>query len=216
MSSDKGTMWIQATVLIVLAGLAYLMVAVYARTFGKAAAIVQNLDAGENPVDNGPPGAPTREQITKLHDTLRKKLGVNARGLPRVAHVDYDGWPDRLLVVFPLDRAPADMTAVRAADLAPMLDVLRAVHAGGLRWRWVLLSGTAPVEVGGASLSESTVVRAVFSREKLDRADWSTLTAEMLPRLAEQFSVESELAELHPGGARSSSTQPAITSQING
>ena len=208
MGHDKRTMWIQAAVLIVLAGLGYLLVAVYARGYGPAADAVQELGADGTPLRDGPPGAPTRAEVNRLHDALRQKLGVNARGLARVASMDYDGWPDRLSVVFALDHNPATMTAAQAAELRPMLDVLRGVHAGGLQWRWVLLSGTAPVDVNG-KIAELSVVRAMFSREKLDNVDWSRATAESVRGLAEQFSISLEPTEFPPGDVKSPQTRPA-------
>jgi hypothetical protein len=201
-------MWVQATVMILLAGVAYLMVAVYARGWGDAVAMTEQVGPDGQAVTQGPPGAPTRAQVKLLHEALRKKLGTNARGLSRVASVDYDGWPDRLVVVFALDHNPMTMTAAQAAEVRPMLDVLRAAHAGGLHWRWVMLCGTAPLDTNG-SVSETTVVRAQFAREKLDRADWDHLRADALPALAESFSVEPELADLRPAPPRPAETKPA-------
>jgi len=186
-SSDKRTMWVQATVLVILAGLGYLMVALYARAYNAAP------DPGEASIadghENGPPGAPTRAQLSELHESLRRQLGVNSRGLPRVASVNYDGWPDRLVVVFALDHDPAGATPEQMAELRPMLDVLRAVHAGGLRWRWLMLCGTGPVELTPGKTAETTVVRATFSREKLDHLEWNKLEPVAVQGLAEQFNV---------------------------
>jgi hypothetical protein len=206
-------MWIQAAVLIVLAGLGYLLVAVYSRGFEAAIDAVQELGPDGTPAHDGPPGAPTRAEVNRLHDTLRQKLGVNARGLARVASMDYDGWPDRLSVVFALDHNPATMTAAQAAELRPMLDVLRGVHAGGLQWRWVMLSGTAPVDVNG-KIAELSVVRAMFSREKLDKVDWSLATAESLRALAEQFSIALEPTEFPSGEVKAPQTRPADTRPV--
>jgi len=211
-------MWIQATVLILLAGIGYVMVAAYSRGYLQGAAAVEDPGPDGRPVPNGPPGAPTRADLARLHDALSKKFGVNARGLPRVAHVDYDGWPDRLLVVFALDHNPATMTPDQALELQPMLDVLRAVHAGGLQWRWVMLSGTAPVEGFDHKVTEATVLRAVFPRDKLDRADWSQVKSSSLPILAQQFSVDGGLAERRLAGAPPALlpvTRPTATPQAS-
>lgn len=209
MSSDKKTMWLQASVLILLAGLAYVMVAVYARGWGQAVAATEEAGPDGQVVAAGPPGAPTRTQVKQLHDSLRKALGSNARGLSRVASVDYDGWPDRLVVVFALDHNPVTMTAAQARELRPMQEVLRAVHAGGLQWRWVMLCGTAPVQGPGQQVAETTVVRVQFPREKLDRADWARLKPETLVDLADSFSAEPELADLRPAAAKPAQTKPA-------
>lgn len=209
MSSDKKTMWLQASVLIVLAGLAYVMVAVYARGWGQAVAATEEAGPDGQVVAARPPGAPTRAQVKQLHDSLRKALGTNGRGLSRVASVDYDGWPDRLVVVFALDHNPLTMTAAQAMELRPMHDVLRAVHAGGLQWRWVMLCGTAPVQGPGRQVSETTVVRVQFPREKLDHADWARLKPETLVDLADSFSAEPELADLRPAATQSAQTKPA-------
>jgi hypothetical protein len=180
-------MWVQATVLVILAGLGYLMVALYARAYNPAP------DADEESIadgqENGPPGAPTRAQLSQLHESLRRQLGVNGRGLPRVASVNYDGWPDRLVVVFALDHDPAVATPAQMAELPPMFDVLKAVQAGGLRWRWLMLCGTGPLELAGGKAAEATVVRATFSREKLDRLEWDKLEPAAVQGLAEQFNV---------------------------
>jgi hypothetical protein len=118
---------------------------------------------------------------------------VNARGLPRVASVNYDGWPDRLVVVFALDESPAAATTTTttapAEQFRPMPDVLRAVHAAGLHWRWLMLCGTAPVELTPGKVAETTVVRATFSRAKLDATDWAKLEPAAAKDLAEQFNV---------------------------
>lgn len=196
MSSDKRTVWIQATVMILLAGLAYVMVAAYARGWGQTAELLDNPEMAA-PVISGPPGAPTREQVAQLHDNLRKKFGTNARGRPRVVHLDYDGWPDRMHVVFTLDHNPLTMTPAQAAELRPMLDVLQAVHAGGLQWRWVLVSGTGPMENLEHQVAEATVVRAVFAREKLDKIGWSRVTIEKLTGMAEQFTLDPSLTGGH-------------------
>jgi len=179
-------MWVQATVLVVLAGLGYLMVALYARTYNAA---VEANDFGGTAEHNGPPGAPTRAQLAQLHESLRRQLGVNARGLPRVASVNYDGWPDRLVVVFALDQDPATVTQAQLAEMSPTLDVLRAVHDAGLQWRWLMLCGTGPVEVEKGKVAEMTVVRATFARDKLDQADWSSVTPESVHGLAQQYNI---------------------------
>jgi hypothetical protein len=180
-------MWVQATVLVLLAGLGYLMVALYARAYNPVEADEETLNAPAE--QNGPPGAPTRAQLGRLHESLRRQLGVNARGLPRVASVNYDGWPDRLSVVFALDDAPSAATPAQAAELRPLPDVLRAVHAAGLHWRWLMLCGTAPVELTPGKVAETTVVRATFSRAKLDATDWAKLEPAAAKDLAEQFNV---------------------------
>lgn len=196
MSTDKRTVWIQATVMILLAGLAYVMVAAYARGWGQTAELLENPEMA-TPVINGPTGAPTREQVAQLHENLRKKFGTNARGRPRVVHLDYDGWPDRMHVVFSLDHNPLTMTPAQAAELRPLLDVLQAVHAGGLQWRWVLVSGTGPLENLQRQVTEATAVRAVFAREKLDRVDWSHIKMEDLTGMAEQFTLDPSLTGGH-------------------
>jgi hypothetical protein len=206
-SSDKRTMWIQATVLVLLAGLGYVMVGVYARGWNHAAAVADGGADGQV-VNGGPPGATTRAQVKQLHDALRKKLGTNARGLSRVASVDYDGWPDRLVVVFALDHNPMTMTPAQAAELRPMRDVLEAVHGAGLTWGWVMLCGTAPLEGPGKEFAETTVVRAQFTRGKLDKVKWGALEAAALPQLADSFTVEPELAVLRP------ESKPAATKPV--
>jgi hypothetical protein len=200
-------MWVQATVLLLLAGLGYVMVALYARGWNQTVAVAEGGRQGH--FDEGlPPGAPTRAQVKQLHDTLRKKLGFNPRGLARVASVDYDGWPDRLVVVFALDHDPASMTAAQAAELSPMRDVLEAVHAAGLNWGWLMLCGTAPLEGPDQHVAEMMVVRAQFSRAKLDKVKWSALEPAGVPPLADSFYVEPEL-RVPRAKAEPSATGPA-------
>jgi hypothetical protein len=196
LSSDKKTVWVQAVVLILLAGTGYVLAAVYARNIGQAAELLEAADSTAAPVRNGPLGAPTREQVAQLHEALRQKLGTNARGLSRIAHLDYDGWPDRMHVVLALDHNPLTMTPAQAVELNPLLDVVRGIHDAGLQWRCILVSATAPIEAPGHKIAEASIVRAVFSREKLDKADWSHLTAVELTALAEQFTVDPTLSEL--------------------
>jgi hypothetical protein len=206
-SDNKKSMWVQAVVLILMAGTGYLLSAVYARNFVPAADALADADAG--PVRNGPVGAPTHEQVLQLHEKLRNKFGVNARGLPRVTHLDYDGWPDRMHVVVALDHSPLTMTPAQAAELNPLLDVVGAVRDGGLQWRWILVSATAPMEGPGHKVAEETVVRAVFSRVKLDKADWSRLTAAELTAMAEQFNVDPSIADVGKAAAPKESARPA-------
>ena len=208
--TDQKAVWMRAGAVAVLAGLAYLMVLAYGR-YGHSLAMGD--EAGdEAPVEpGGPTGAATRAKAKQLQGALQKKLGTNARGLPRVAHVDYEGWPDRLLVVFALDRNLLTMSPAEAAELRPMADVLREVHAAGLAWKWVLLCGTAPVEGPGGSVSETTVVRALFSQAKLGGVDWARLRPRDLEALAEQFTTESELATLRPGEAEPDGAKPPAT-----
>jgi hypothetical protein len=207
LSSDKKTVWLQAVVLILLAGLGYVMVAAYARNYPHADALPDDAAATTQPAPNGPPGAPTRADVARLHDALRKQFGVNGRGVPRVAHLDYDGWPNRLHVVFALDHAPITMTQAQAMELRPLRDVLEAVHASGLQWGWVLVTGTAPIEGRDRRVTESTALRAQFSREKLDRIDWSRLTAAELEAMADQFAVDPSLADVR--GPSVATTKPA-------
>ena len=209
MGSDKKTLWVLAAAVILLAGLGYVMVAAYAHSFGPAA---EALSGAAEPTTSpgGPAGAPTREQVARLHDALRKQLGTNARGLPRVTHLDYDGWPDRLHVVLALDHNPLTMTPAQAAELRPLVDVLRAVHAAGLHWRWVLVSATAPAQVAPGHVTETTVVRASIARDKLDTLDWRTATTEEVAALAEQFTVDDSLAGVRKETpARPAATAPA-------
>jgi hypothetical protein len=149
------------------------------------------------------PGAPTYIEVKKLQTALRKKLGTNDRGLPRVTLVEYDDWPDRLTIVFPLDTVPPPQAegAKSRAQVRPLRDVLEQAHAGGLNWSWVLLSGTAPTRGYFGGPTETTVVRAVFSRKTLDGADWSRLTDETLAAMAEQFTTDPDLGEV-PGVAK--------------
>lgn len=218
--NEHKDVWMRFGAVLLLAALAYGMVLAYGR-YGRSIAMGEGTgdDAPAAPI--GPPGAPTRAQVKQLHEKLARTLGTNARGLPRVTHVDYEPWPDRLLVVFALDRNLLTITPAEAAELRPLADVLRATHAGGLRWKYVLLSGTAPVEGPGGRVSETTVVRAVFAREKLDASDWSRTSTRELESLAEQFTVDADLAALRPGGVPSSeptspTTLPATTQATPG
>jgi hypothetical protein len=157
------------------------------------------------------PGAPTRNEVKKLQTVLRQKLGTNERGLPRVTVMEYDDWPDRLSIVFPLETVPPAQPdeARKRVALRPLRDVLQHAHAGGLNWSWVLLSGTAPTRGYFGGPAETTVVRAIFSRKALDRADWSQLTDETLAAMAEQFSTDPDLGEM-PDVARELSPQREI------
>ena len=193
METDKKTLWVLATVIVLLGGVGYVIVAAYARGFSQR---VESVDADAEATPAGPVGAPTREQVSRLHDALRKRFGTNARGVPRVAHLDYDGWPDRMHVVLALDHNPLTMTPAQAAELRPMVDVLHAVHAAGLQWRWVLVSCTAPAEVTPGQVTEATVVRASIAREHLDKLDWSSVTTEALAGMAEQFTLDAALEEV--------------------
>src|SRR3954470_8430718 len=215
-SENKKGMWVKAIVLIVLSATGYLLAAAYARSYMPAQ---QQLADSDPSAPQGPPpaGAPTREQVAQLHDALRAKFGSNARGLSRVTHLDYDGWPDRMHVVVALDHNITTMTPQQAVELAPVLDIVRAIRESGLHWRWILVSATAPVEGPGKKFAEESVVRAVISREKLDRADWKNLTAAGLTAMAEQFTVDPSLSGLrrsvlgNDDPARPQ-TRPALTS----
>jgi hypothetical protein len=101
------------------------------------------------------------------------------------------------------------MTPAQAAELSPLVDVVRAVRDGGLQWRWMLVSATAPVEGPGHKVAESTVVRAIFSREKLDKADWQHLTAPDLTALAEQLNVDPSLSDVCKSAAPKESPRPS-------
>jgi hypothetical protein len=194
-SENKKGMWIKAVVLIVLSATGYLLAAAYARSYLPAQ---QQLADSDPSAQQGPPpaGAPTREQVAQLHDALRQKFGSNARGLSRVTHLDYDGWPDRMHVVIALDHNITTMTPQQAVELAPVLDVVHAIRDSGLHWRWILVSATAPVEGPGRKIAEESVVRAVISRDKLDAADWKNLTTAGLTAMAEQFTVDPSLSDL--------------------
>ena len=168
-------------------------------------------DAPEQIADAPPrrPGAPTREEVKKLEDSLRRKLGTNERGLPRVTLVEFDDWPDRLSVVYASTShpqptrdhpQPTQDPPPGRANLHPLRDVLYHAHAAGLNWSWILLSGTAPTRGYFGPPAETTVVRAVFSRKVLDGLDWSTVTDESLPALADQFTADPALGEV-PGVA---------------
>ena len=190
MSPDKKLFWVRAVVLVVTTGTVYGVVAVTSRHFSRVdlAGIDEDTGVASESTPSGAPGAPTRAQVKQLHEALRQKLGTNARGLPRVTHLEYDGWPDRLHVVCSLDA-----TATRAGknpDLRPMRDVLLHVHAAGLRWSDILVSGTAPAVGIDGAVSEGTVVRALFPRSALDAVDWPRLTDDKLPPLAREFAVD--------------------------
>jgi hypothetical protein len=215
-SPDKKTMWVQAVVLVLLAGTGYVLSAVYARNFVPAAELLDNPEALNQRVHNGPAGAPTREQVARLHESLRNKFGVNARGLPRVTHLDYDGWPDRMHVVFALDHNPLTMTPDQAAELRPLVDVVRAVRDGGLQWRWILVSATAPTEGPGRKVAEATVARAVFSRERLDQVDWSGITALELTAMAEQFNLDPSIADVGKSATKQVAPPSTAPAQADG
>ena len=209
MGSDKKTVWILASVMVLLAGFGYVMVAAYAHQFSQNAESLYGGDESNTPP--GPAGAPTREQVARLHESLRKQFGVNARGIDRVTHLEYDGWPDRMHVVLALDHNPLTMTPTQAAELRPMVDVLRALHAAKLQWRWVLVSTTAPAEVEAGKITEATVVRASVAREKLERLDWNNVTTDDLAAVAEQFTVDDALAQLRKAAPPKPQRRPATT-----
>lgn len=214
MNPDKKMTWILATAMVLLAGLGYVMVAAYASHYSREAQAAYGGDESNTPP--GPAGAPTREQVGRLHDALRRQFGTNARGLERVTHLDYDGWPDRMHVVLALDHNPMTMTPTQAGELRPMPDVLRALHAAGLHWRWVLVSATAPARAEPGQVTEATVVRMSIAREKLDKLDWQTATTDDLVAAAEQFSVDDTLAQVRKAAPQKSAplrstTRPATT-----
>ena len=204
MSPDKKSFWVRAVVLLLTTGTVYGVVALTSRRFSQVDfTSVIDVDAGTaaQPAADGPPGAPTRAQVKQLHEALRQKLGTNARGLPRVTHLEYDGWPDRLHVVCSLDAAAgasAGTSAGKNPDLRPMRDVLFHIHAAGLRWSDVLVSGTAPAVGIDGAVSECTIVRAMFPRAALDAVDWSRQTDNGLPALARQFAVDPAFAAPAP------------------
>jgi hypothetical protein len=214
MGPDKKTVCILAAAMILLAGLGYVMVAAYASHFTREAEAAYGGDESNTPP--GPAGAPTREQVARLHDALRRQFGTNARGLERVTHLDYDGWPDRMHLVLALDHNPLTMTPAQASELRPLLDVLRALHAAGLHWGCVLVSATAPAQAEPGRVTEATVVRMSITREKLDRLDWRNATTDDLVAAADQFSVDDALAQVRrampekPAAARPT-TRPATT-----
>ena len=199
MDPDKKSFWVRAVVLVVTTGTVYGVVAVTSRRFSQVdlMSLVDDAGPAAQPAAGGPPGAPTRSQVKQLHEALRQKLGTNARGLPRVTHMEYDGWPDRLHVVCSLD-ATAATPAGKNPDLRPMRDVLYHIHAAGLRWSDVLVSGTAPAVGIDGAVSEGTVVRALFPRSALDAVDWPRETDDGLPALARQFAVDPGFAAPMP------------------
>ena len=79
-----------------------------------------------------------------------------------------------------------------------MRDVLFHIHAAGLRWSDVLVSGTAPAVGIDGAVSEGTVVRALFPRAALDAVDWPRQTDDGLPALARQFAVDPGFAAPAP------------------
>ena len=192
LSPDKKSFWVRAVVILLTTGTVYAVVTVTSRRFSQVDFTnVSDGDAGTaaQPAADGPPGAPTRAQVKQLHEALRQKLGTNARGLPRVTHMEYDSWPDRLHVVVSLD-ATAPTPAGKNPDLRPMRDVLLHICAAELRWSDVLVSGTAPAVGIDGAVSEGTVVRALFPRSALDAVDWPRQTDDGLPPLARQFAVD--------------------------
>jgi hypothetical protein len=195
---DEGNaFWGRAIAVAFLLAAGGAVVAAFSYGVEKFGSGANTLDDTEEQAPSRRPGAPTRDQVTKLQDALRQKLGTNDRGLPRITLIEYDDWPDRLSIVFPLDTVPATQPdgAKKRAQLRPLRDVLEQAHAGGLNWSWVLLSGTAATRGYFGGPAETTVVRAVFSRKTLDRADWSQLTDETLAAMADQFTTDPDLGE---------------------
>lgn len=170
----------------------------FARSFRTAAdaALMQE-------VDGVPPPTPARlafltpqsaTNAPELLAALLKEFGTNARGMSCITFVDYDHHPDRLHITFALD---TELTApsARAAALGRIRDILRAIHAGEMRWTWVLVTGTAPTADKNGGMSEATVIRTQFLRERLNRLDWKKLSADDVQNAAEQYWVNLDLRQ---------------------
>lgn len=163
----------------------------YARAFRGTA---ERALAAEPIEPDGPPRPPgfvltvkSAATARELQAALLQTFGNNARAMSCVTFVDYDAHPDRLHIAFALDDADATRAAAKDGALRRMRDLLEAVGDGEMRWSWVLVTGTARVPDRFDAVSESTVVRAQFSRERLRQVDWSRFTGDDVPALAAQF-----------------------------
>jgi hypothetical protein len=129
----------------------------------------------------------TARNARELHTALREHFGNNARGESCITYVDYDRHPDRLHITFALDDADPAAKAARPAALKRIRDLLEAVHDGNMMWTWVLVTGTAATNDRSGAVSESMVIRAQFSRDKLAKVDWPHAAGDEVPRLAEHY-----------------------------
>jgi hypothetical protein len=135
----------------------------------------------------------TATTAQELQAALAAAFGANARGLPSVTFVEYDRYPDRVYIALSLDDANLAAPGATTAALQRMRDVLEAIHDGAMPWTWVLMTGTAPVPDKNGSLSESTVIRAQFSRGHLRHLDWTHLKPSDIRAAAEQYWVNLDL-----------------------
>lgn len=158
------------------------LLAAYSRAFGPTeahdpAATARKPLAGRTPL----------ARVSQFQSDLRTRFALNERGLPTVSAVVYDEDADRLHIVLSLDHTLDTPAAARGAGLRRVVDVLDAFRLAGLRCRTLLITATAPVADRVGTESEGMVIRCQFSIDHLDGADWSRLTGDDVPALAEQF-----------------------------
>ena len=173
-------------------------IVVVARSFRTAADAALGPDGDEAP---RPPAAPRRGPLTpksattagELRAALHQVFGNNARGMALATYADYDRHPDRLHLTLSLDNGEVTAPGATPAALRRTRDVLETLYDGDMQWTWVLVTGTAPVRDRSGNVSESTVLRVQFSRDRLRRLDWAKVTPEELQAAAEQYWVNLDL-----------------------
>ena len=165
----------------------------YAHAFRSVADDAAAGESGEAeaPLPPLPPGVEltpkTARNARELMTALSRRFGDNARGMPLVTFVDYDRHPDRLHVAIALDHPDPAAPGARPAALKRFHDVLESIRDGEMPWTWVLITATSGVRDKADAPSESTVMRAQFSRDKLRRLDWSHAGGDEIARLADQY-----------------------------
>ena len=172
---------------------------VFARSFRSAADAALSQD-----VDDVPPPTPARlaaltpqsaVNAVELRAALVKAFGNNARGIPCITYVDYDRHPDRLHITFALDARDLAAPGARPAALRRVREIVEAVRDGQMSWTWVMVTGTTAVRDKGGGVSESTVIRVQFLRDRLRRLDWKTATADDVRAAAEQHWMHLDLRQ---------------------
>ena len=164
----------------------------YAHAFRSVAADAASGEPAEAeaPLPPLPPGVDltpkTARNARELMTALSRRFGDNARGMPLITFVDYDRHPDRLHVAIALDHADPAAPGARAAALKRIHDMLESIRDGQMPWTWVMITATSGVRDRADTPSESTVIRAQFSRNKLRKLDWPRAGGDEVARLADQ------------------------------
>ena len=174
-------------------------IVVFARSFRGAAD-----EALASEFEQTPPPTPARLAVltpqtamnaAELRAALEKVFGKNARGVSSITFVDYDQHPDRLHITFALDARDLSAPGGRPAAHKRIREIVEAVYPGQMPWTWVMLTGTTAARDREGGVSESTVIRVQFLRDRLRRLDWKKVTAEEVRAAAEQHWAHLDLKQ---------------------